>query len=146
MHLVSVVVWLGGLIFMNAMMSPVVEYHRAERSLVILDIQRRFLPFIWSSLWSLAVTGIILMLLSPRFLWFEYSTAWSQLLAAKQLVFLLWIFASWQTVKVFGRLRESEEGDSDVFEGWHLAFTKLLRRGIVLGLLGVAFASAMLVI
>ena len=146
MHVVSVVVWLGGLIFINAMMTPVVEYHQATRSAVVLGVYKRFLPFIWSSLWSLAITGLLLMVLSPRFIWFEYSTSWSQLLFVKQIIFVLWLFVSWQTKQVYAKVEQSVDAGHEEFEGWRFALIRLVRRGIVLGIVSMLCAAGMMVV
>ena len=89
MHIVSVVVWMGGLIFMNAVLVPVLQYENLSLSRTSVAISKRFLPFVWSSLWSLLITGLLLMVLNPRFVWFDVSTLWQKLLTAKQLLFLL---------------------------------------------------------
>ncbi len=144
MHVISVVVWIGGLIFLNAIVTPVVEHEQAQRSEVALGIQKRFLPFIWSSLWSLLLTGALLMVLSPRFLWFDYSTLWSKLLAVKQISFLLLGFFSWQTAKVFARMERSL--NEDEFNGWQLAFKKLMRRSIFFGIIALLTSAGMAVV
>src|SRR5574337_255307 len=134
MHVVSVVVWFGGLIFINAVFNPIVEHQQATKLQVVLGTQKRFLPFIWSCFWSLLITGILLMLLSPKFLWFEYSTLWLKLLALKQVAFLLLAFFSWQTVQVFSKMERALADDSDEFEGWRLGLKKLVRRSIFWGI------------
>ncbi|MCI0706711.1 MAG: hypothetical protein L0Y80_04395 [Ignavibacteriae bacterium] len=145
-HIVSVVAWVGGLIFLNAVVKPIVEYDKASRSALNLKIQKQFLPFIWSSLWPLLVTGILLMLLSPRFLWFDYSTLWSKLLAAKQICFLLLLFFSWQVGKVLTQLEQAVTGDPDVFEGWWLAYSKLLKRSLVVAIVAILCSAGMMVV
>ena len=146
MHVVSVVVWLGGLIFLNAILHPISAYHQQTKLVTVLEAQKRFLPFIWSSLWTVFVTGVLLMLLSPRFLWFEYSTTWSQLLAVKQVAFLLLMFFSWQSAKVVAKMGEAVAGAGDHFEGWRLGLQKLLRRSIVWGIVALMCAGGMAVV
>lgn len=104
MHVLSAVVWVGGLIFLNAVMIPVVEHEKETRGAAAMAIQKRFIGFIWMSLWTMLVTGVLLMLLSPQFQWLDYSTPWRRLLAVKQLSFLLMAFFSWQTKKVFEQM------------------------------------------
>ncbi|MBI3788502.1 MAG: CopD family protein [Ignavibacteriales bacterium] len=145
MHVVSVVVWFGGLIFLNAVFIPIVEHHEATKLQVVLGTQKRFLPFIWSCFWSLLITGILLMLLSPKFLWFEYSTLWLKLLAVKQFAFLLLAFFSWQTVQVFSNMEHALANDSDEFEGWRLGLKKLVRRSIFWGIVALMCGAGMAV-
>lgn len=146
MHVVSVVVWLGGLIFLNAILHPISAYHQQTKLVTVLEAQKRFLPFVWSSLWTVLVTGVLLMLLSPRFLWLEYSTTWSQLLAVKQVAFLLLMFFSWQSVKIVAKMEEAVSGEGDLFEGWRLGLQKLLRRSIVWGIVALMCAGGMAVV
>lgn len=145
MHVISVVVWFGGLIFINAVFIPIVEHQEATKLQVVLGTQKRFLPFIWSSFWSLLITGILLMLLSPKFLWFEYSTLWSKLLAIKQVALLLLAFFSWQTVQVFSKMEKAVGNDSDEFEGWRLGLKKLIRRSIFWGIVALMCGAGMAV-
>ncbi|MBI3586752.1 MAG: CopD family protein [Ignavibacteriales bacterium] len=145
MHVISVVVWFGGLIFINAVFIPIVEHQEATKLQVVLGTQKRFLPFIWSCFWSLLMTGILLMLLSPKFLWFEYSTLWSKLLAIKQVALLLLAFFSWQTVQVFSKMEQAVGNDSDEFEGWRLGLKKLIRRSIFWGIVALMCGAGMAV-
>ena len=144
MHVVSVVVWFGGLIFVNAVLLPVSQHEGQSRSNATLATLNRFNGFVWSSLWTALITGLLLMLLSPRFLWFDYSTVWQKLLAVKQAAFLLAGFFSWQTAKVVGRMGETQL-EPEVFESWRLTYVKLIRRTIFLGLLALLCAAGMMV-
>ncbi len=92
MHLFGVVVWLGGLMFHGSVFGPVAEAAGRGAMPVERDTARRFVGFIWMSVWTVAVTGAIMMLASPRFLWFTYQDRWSVLLAWKQAVFVLMLF------------------------------------------------------
>jgi len=146
MHAVSVVVWIGGLIFLNAVLAPVFQHEGLHQRPVSIAVMRRFLPFVWFSLWSLLITGLLLMLLNPRFLWLDYSTDWSKLLAAKQVFFLLLGVLSWQVAKVVTRLEEAVRSQNEEADGWSLALQKLVRRSIFFGLLSIVCAAAMAVV
>ena len=146
MHAVSAVVWIGGLIFMNAVLHPILQYQGLISSQVSMAVSRRFLPFVWFCLWSMVVTGLLLMLLNPRFLWFDFSTDWSKLLAAKQILFLLLAGVSWQAAKVVAKLETAVRDGSDEVEGWSLALQKLVRRSILFGLLSILCAAGMAVL
>lgn len=146
MHAVSAVVWIGGLVFMNAVLNPVLQHQGLVTGQVSLAVSRRFLPFVWFSLWSMLVTGLLLMLLNPRFLWLDFSTDWSKLLAAKQVLFLLLAAVSWQAGKVVTKLEAAVRDSSDEAEGWSLALQKLVRRSIFFGLLSILCAAGMAVL
>ena len=145
MHIVSVVVWLGGLIYFNAVLVPVAEYEQQARSRFVLAVQKRFFGFVWSTLWPLLLTGILLMVLSPKFRWFDYSTLWARLLAIKQVAFLFMTFFSWQASKVFLGM-EAAKNDEETLEGWRLGYMKLTKRTIFFGIVSVLCAAGMSVV
>lgn len=145
MHIISSVVWVGGLIFINAVMNPVLEHDKGTRSATSMAVHKRFFGFVWMSLWVLIVTGALLMVSSPQFRWFDYSTPWRKLLAIKELSFLLMGFFSWQAKKVFEQMELSLQRGDDSFEGWRTGYLKLARRSIVVGIVAFLSAAAMIV-
>ncbi len=146
MHIISVTVWIGGLIFLNAVLNPVLQHQGMHSGILALSVTRRFLPFLWFSLWALLTTGLLLMLLSPRFLWFDYSTDWSKLLAAKEFFFLLLAGLSWQIRHVVTKLERAIKEENRDAEGWSLTLQKLLRRSIFFGLLSILCAAWMAIV
>jgi putative copper export protein len=135
MHVISAVVWVGGLIFLNAVIGPVIEHEQQTRSAALMAVQKRFFSFVWMSLWTMLATGILLMLMNPQFRWFDYSTPWQKLLVVKELSFLVMAFFSWQMKKVFEQMELSLQKASDAFDGWRLSFVRLVRRSIVVALI-----------
>ena len=99
MHVISAVVWVGGLIFLNVVMNPVLEHEQGIRTASTMAIQKRFFGFVWMSLWIMLATGALLMLVSPQFRWFDYSTPWRKLMAVKELSFLLMVFFTVNLIK-----------------------------------------------
>lgn len=144
MHVVSAVVWIGGLIFMNVVLHPVLHHRHESLSPTALAIRQRFFPFLWSGLWTLFGTGIFLTLLNPRFLWLDISTIWSQLLAVKVILFLLLWFVSWQAAKVV-RSIEAALNNRDEAEAWMRTLEILIRRSLVLGIVALLCAAGMTV-
>ncbi len=145
MHVIAAVVWVGGLIFLNAVMSPVVEHEQETRNRAFMAIQKRFFGFVWMSLWTMLATGIILMFLSPQYRWFDYATPWRKLLAVKELAFLVMAFFSWQAKKVFEQMERAQQQSNDAFDGWRLGYVRLVRRTIVVALIAFLSAAAMVV-
>lgn len=145
MHVISSVVWVGGLVFINVVLNPVLEHEKGARSSISMAVHKRFFGFVWMSLWILLVTGALLMVSSPQFQWFDFSTPWRKLLAIKELSFLLMAFFSWQAKKVFGQMELSVERADDSFEGWRLGYLKLARRTIMVGFIAFLSAAAMFV-
>src|SRR5262245_14535116 len=87
MHLFGVVVWLGGLLFQNAVAMPLIEYESEQAKAAMRKVNKRFIGFAWMSAWTILVTGLLMMLLSPRFVWFQFNDRWSVILLAKVGVF-----------------------------------------------------------
>ena len=145
MHVISAVVWVGGLIFLNAVMGPVLEHEQQTRNAAFTAVQKRFFGFVWMSLWTMLATGLLLMLVSPQFRWFDFSTPWQKLLAVKELSFLLMAFFSWQAKRVFEQMELSVQKTNDAFDGWRLGYVRLVRRTIVVAFIAFLSAAAMVV-
>ncbi len=142
MHVISAVVWVGGLIFFNAILRPIAEHEQSTQSHLTLEVLKRFQAFVWSSLWPLLVTGLLLMLLSRHFLWFDLSTWWLRCLFLKQLCFVILLFLSWQMGKVVQQLPKEQKD----FSGWWISYTTLVRRSIVVALVALLSAGGMMVL
>lgn len=145
MHVISSVVWIGGLIFINAVLNPVLEHDKGTHGSLPMAVYKRFFGFTWMSLWILLVTGALLMVSSPQFQLFDYSTPWRKLLAIKELSFFLMAFFAWQSKKVFQQMERSAERGDDSFEGWRIGYLKLARRTIGVGIIAFLSAAAMIV-
>jgi len=109
MHVVGAIVWIGGLVFQNVVSMPVLRYEKEENSPSTVKIGIRFTGFTWTCAWTMAVTGIILMLLDPRFLWFEYGSRWAVFLGIKQLIFVLLVLYAFGIARLLGRLDGADE-------------------------------------
>ena len=91
MHVFGVVVWLGGLMFQSAVAAPIMQAEGGEARAAMKKVNKRFVGFIWMSVWTILITGVLMMLLDSRFVWFQYKDRWSMLLGAKQIVFVLMV-------------------------------------------------------
>ncbi len=145
MHVIAAVVWVGGLIFLNAVAGPVLEHDRQTRNASFMAVQKRFFGFVWMSLWTMVATGVLLMLVSPQFRWYDYSTPWQKLLVVKVLAFFVMAFFSWQMKKVFEQMELSLEKENDAFDGWRLNYVRLVRRTIIVAFIAFLSAAAMVV-
>ena len=92
MHLFSVIVWLGGLMFQGAVADPIIKFENEFARAAIRKVNQRFVGFIWMSVWTMLVTGVLMMLLNPNFKWFQFDNRWSIMLGFKQLIFVLMVF------------------------------------------------------
>jgi uncharacterized membrane protein len=147
MHLFGLVVWLGGLMFQSAVVRPVLhaqtEYSRNVQRMLML----RFTGFIWMSAWTMAITGVIMMLLNPRFLWFQYHDAWSVLLASKLVVFVLMIFYSFGYARMLDYLSSpsSNGGFNEKAELYRHRINQFRIINIALGIFALMLGAAMAV-
>ena len=145
MHVLSAIVWVGGLIFQGAVAGPIIQQKGEQTRSAMRDVSRRFVGFIWMSVWTLLVTGVIMMLLDPRIFWFRYQDRWSILLGFKQLVFLLMVLYAFGYARMLSYLdRPSSNGGfnerAEIFRHRVEQFRKI---SIFLGLLAVLLAAAM---
>lgn len=92
LHIFGVVILLGGLMFQNAIAHPIAEAEGSNARTAERKMNRRFVGFVWMSIWMIGVTGVLMMMFDRRFVWFRYDDRWSMFLGFKQLIFLLMIF------------------------------------------------------
>ena len=111
LHIFSVVVWFGGLMYQAVVTFPVAQTEGKGPDDFVLLLIKRFQPFVWMCVWTVFVTGVGMMLFNPRFVFFQYLDRWSVLLGLKQLVFVAMIFFS------FGYARMSNRVDDRLSKG-----------------------------
>jgi len=145
LHLFSVVVWLGGLLYQAVVTYPVAKAEQIELAGSTLHMMRRFLPFVWMSVWTMLVTGICLMLFSPRFVLFEFGDRWSVILALKQLTFIVMAFFSFGYARMFSRLEEMARtaGGGEELALHRQRMLQFGRINVALAILGLLLASGM---
>ncbi|MEI8134473.1 MAG: hypothetical protein WCH46_05260 [bacterium] len=87
MHLFSAVAWLGGILFLTGVSRPIFEYYGEDAIAISHRIKVRFLGFTWMLLWTVFVTGIIILLWSPKFIFLDFGTLWRLLAHLKIVLF-----------------------------------------------------------
>ncbi|MBM4166906.1 MAG: hypothetical protein FJ218_08345 [Ignavibacteria bacterium] len=107
LHIFSTVVLLGGILFQAGVLYPVARVETYETHSFTLHLERRFIPFVWLSLWTLLITGVFLSIFSEEYHLFEFSTQQQILLLLKELTFLLIALFSFGYVRIF-RMLEKE--------------------------------------
>jgi putative copper export protein len=145
LHVFSVIVWFGGLMYEAVVVQAVAKAEAKELDDTVRHFVRRFQPFVWMCVWTILVTGVALMLFNPRFVFFRFDDAWSVLLGAKQLVFLVMVFFSFGYARMFSRVDEMvKKGNSSEmvlpFFNQMMMFGKL---NVMLAIIGVLVAAAM---
>lgn len=142
MHVFGVVVWIGGLMFQSAVALPVIQFEGEESKTAMRKVSARFIDFIWMSLWTVLVTGVLMMLLSPRFVWFDLSDQWSVLLALKQATFAVMM------IYAFGHARMIRSLDAAAAAGtppelYIHRINQFRKISIALGILSVLLGAGM---
>ena len=112
LHIFSIVVWLGGLFFQGVVSVPVMLAEGVEFKTLDRKMHSRFMPFVWTSIWTILVTGFIMMLLDPRFIWFDYETVWSRFLLGKQLCYAVMIGLTVSSDRAWKRIKALSQEDS----------------------------------
>jgi uncharacterized membrane protein len=138
LHIFSVVVWFGGLMYQAVVTIPVVQAND-EVSEISMHLVRRFQPFVWMCVWTMLVTGAVLMLFDPRFVFFQYRDRWSIILGFKQLTFLLMIFFSFGYARMFKRVQESQNDRRSYYQ----RMVQFGRINVALGIIAILLAAAL---
>ena len=145
MHLFGVVVWLGGLMFQNAVAMPVVEHESGQARTAMRKVNRRFVAFVWMSAWTILVTGVIMMLLSPKFVWFSFTGQWSVFLLAKVVVFAAMVLYAFGYARMLSHLdAPASNGGYDEHAQMYVFRVGQFRKiSIFLGITALLLAAAM---
>jgi uncharacterized membrane protein len=145
MHIFSMVVWLGGLLFQSAVALPIFQSQEKPSAAILREIDKRFLGFIWMSVWTMLVTGILLMLLNPNFYWFQYHDRWSVLLGFKQLIFVLMVVYAFGYARMLQYLGtpSSNGGYNEKVEMYRDRINLFRRISVALGITAMLLGAAM---
>ena len=144
MHLFSVILWLGGLLYQAVILLPVLVTGPPEKAQIVLNQLKAFLPFSWMGLITVLVTGVALMLFNPRFVFLSYDDWWLQALGIKQVAFLAMALFSFGYSRMLscaiglGETSASSEG-----AGFRDRLQQLNRANIFLGIGAVLLSASM---
>jgi uncharacterized membrane protein len=133
-HILSGSVLIGGMVYYNAVLTPVAEYEKAVNHAWLRAVDRRFQGYLWSTVWPLFVTGIILLLLQPGLARVGPTDLWTWMMGAKVLSFCCLVFFGWQAGLVVERMQETRGTDDEAFDDWRRAYQKLMKRSIACGI------------
>lgn len=145
MHIFSVVVWLGGLMFQAAVAMPIIQSEGKAARATMRKINQRFSGFIWMSVWTLLATGLILMLIEGRFTFFQFHDRTSIVLGLKELIFILMAFYAVGYTRMMKYLDDpsSNGGFDQRAETYRHRVTQFRTISIVLGIAGILLAAAL---
>ena len=133
--------------YQAAVTFPVTHADQAELSESSLHFVKRFQPFIWMCVWTMLVTGVVLMLFDPRFVFFQYRDRWSIVLGFKQIIFLLMIFFSFGYSRMFKRVEElrddKETWSKDDRQLYYQRMVQFGRISVALGIIAILLVAAL---
>ena len=121
------------------------DFEGDETRAAMRKVNKRFVAFVWMSVWTILITGIIMMLLSPRFVWFHYNDSWSILLACKQAVFVVMVMYAFGHARMLSYLDapSSNGGFNDKAELYRHRVSQFRKIGIFLGFIAVLLSAGM---
>lgn len=97
------------------------------------------------SVWTMVITGVIMMLLSPHFLWFQFKDAWSAIVGVKVMVFILMVFYAIGYARMLKYLDSpsSNGGYNEKAELYRHRLDQFRRMSIGLGIVAVFLGAAL---
>lgn len=145
MHVFGVVVWLGGLMFQGAVAAPIMQTESSDARAAMRKVNKRFIGFVWMSVWTMLITGVLMMLLDPRFMWFQYHNRWSILLGVKQIIFVLMVLYAFGYARMLSYLDKpsSNGGFDEKAELYRHRVNQYRGINIFLGIIGLFLAAGM---
>lgn len=108
-------------------------------------ISRRFIGFIWISVWTILITGVLMIFLHPEFQWFSYEKTSSILLGIKKVIFLLMVLYTVGYARMLETLdKPTSNGGFDEIAQLYLQRVHQFRKiSIILGILALLISTAM---
>lgn len=143
LHLFSVIVWLGGTLYQAVILLPARAGDESGLTDDDLARVRSFAPFVWTSIWTVLVTGIAMMLFDPRFVFFQYADRWSVLLGLKQLTFIGMAIFAFGYFRMAAGVNAATKGGLSARRTFIARMHQFSRINVALAIVAVLLASAM---
>ncbi|MBI4546793.1 MAG: hypothetical protein HY707_02350 [Ignavibacteriae bacterium] len=145
LHVFGVVVWLGGLMFQSAVAMPIIQQESDHVKTAQRLVNKRFIGFVWMSVWTILITGVIMMVHQGHFYGFQYNDRWSILLGFKQLIFVLMIFYAFGYARMLKYLDapSSNGGFNEKAELYRHRVNQFRTISILLGIVALLLSAAM---
>jgi uncharacterized membrane protein len=146
LHLLSAIVWLGGVLFVKIILEPSLgQLDPAEAGKLQAIVARKFKFVSWTAILLLIVTG---HLKTPRGMMFNFSSAFGQILAIKHILILgVLLVGAFIGMAVFPKLKRAAptpgSSPSEEFKNASKQMKQLSLLNALLGI-GIVVAAALL--
>ena len=145
LHVVGVVVWVGGMIVQSRIVTPAMLQSDRTAKPTVRAINRRFLVYLWWSIAAVVVTGSGMTALHPEFGWFRWTGRESMLLGFKHLAVLVMIACAigYTRMLLYMGSPSTNGGYDERIQLYQRLIVHYERISAVLGILAVVLAMAM---
>jgi len=146
LHIFSVVIWLGGLLFIGGILHPVFEYFKNLNAPLHLGLLRRFSGFVWMSAWTIGITGFFLTLFHYRLGFDGFGSPWDFFLIAKLFAFIGMTVIALSTSKLIRKIDDAiKTSPVEAMERESRILVLQRKASIILGISSVLLGVAMVV-
>lgn len=120
-HVFGAIIWIGGVLFMAGVATPILQYYAKPEHAdpkvaeTVAKLEERLIGFNWMALWTVFISGGVLVLYSASFDWFRFETIADWALNLKIIFFLPIAFLNFLLSASYKELRtaraEREDGE-----------------------------------
>ena len=131
--------------FQSAIMIPVFHSEETPAKSIFRRVNKRFVSFMWMSIWTILITGLIMMFQKGYFFGFQSNDRWSILLGFKQLIFVLMVFYAFGYARMLKYLEapSSNGGFDEKAELYRHRVDQFRTLNILFGIISLLLAAAM---
>ncbi len=144
-HIISVCVWLGGLLYQRIVIPSAINKGWEHNNSIIRVFNRSFVTVSHFALGLLLISGVILMLSGSHYSLFSTQSNWATLLFFKQIIFILiafLLFGYSRMLRYMGTPSSNGGFDERVLT-YKQRINQYQMIGIILGITAVIFGVAM---
>lgn len=145
----SAIAWFGGLLFVTSVLMPIAKYENDFSQTLFYQSIRRFHGIVLMCIWTMIITGFILVAVEQKYIWLKLSSTWDYLFFSIEIVFLLGCFFTFLIGKNFKLIDKNKTQNPDElqknesFEKNIFSVLKFMKINILLGIISILVFTAM---
>lgn len=89
MFVFSSIAWFGGYLFISGVLLPIAKHDNSFQHNIFFQSFRRFYGISIMCLWTIFITGLIILATNQKYIWLKFETDWDYLLFVLEIIFLL---------------------------------------------------------